>query len=176
MKNKLLAVLVIMICGCSVTSTSDLWHKDIVFQNITVKHDSFRNETSYTTPSLKIENMLINKTWFLRTYKHQESALFTQVYVTISYLDDAWRYLGNATSNGESFPTRSIRQDVTSCNSAMLCNYQEDIIITVSLDKLKSLMNENGVVLFTIKDRFGESLVVDFTSKYVAALAAKLGV
>ena len=164
----------IMLGGCAVTTDFNLRDKEQIYKSIEVKNDKFRNQISYTAPPIKAGNIFNNKTWLLRAFKTGNSLPTTQIYVSIYYTSNNWKYFSDAASNGKVLPSKIISRNVVSCDSTMGCSYREDLVINVDIDKLKTLLDKNGVLFIGIKDRFGENWVIDITSEYLDAFERKL--
>lgn len=173
MKRIIWISIFLIISGCAVKPSFDLRNKDQIASGITVKYDQFRKETWYKAPPIKAGNIYNYKTWFLRGLKKDDGTSFTQVYVRIHYTAENWKFFEDAASNGEVLPTTKISRNVDSCSGSMGCSYTEDLAINISLEKLETLLNENGVLVIGIRDRYGENWIVDMTSEYISAFKSK---
>lgn len=175
-KFALVFLIVLAVNNCAmmaITTDFNLRDKNEIYNKIVVKYDNFRNQIIYIAPAIKIGNIRNNKIWFFRGFKIKGLPAITHIYVAIKYYSNGWKNFKNAASNGEIIPTRIISRHVISCVGHN-CNYREELAISISLNKLKTFLNEYGVVNIGIKDQYGQNWVIDLTNEYILAFEKKL--
>jgi len=167
----------LLLTACSVTQYKpdfDLRDQHVISNKVSIDYDQFTKQKSIRGPIIRTGNILNKKSWFLRSFKRDNSKTpTTQIYVSVYYYGSDWRFLERAATNGEFFKTTKISREVVSCSGGR-CSYREDLAINITIEKLHSLLDDNGVVMFGIKDRYGENWVVDLTKEYIDAFASNL--
>lgn len=176
---KILTLLTAMLClscsGIIIKPNFDIRDKDDIKARVAIKEDKFRKQKTIKGPPIAIGDILgTYKTWFLRAIKNENIPPSVHVYISFMYSNNDWLLFDEAASNGEIFETKVINRDVRSCRSTGGCSYNEDLIFYIPIEKLESLLNEDGVVHFGIRNKFGENWVIDFTREYIDAFSSFL--
>lgn len=172
LKAAALALTLINVTGCTTAPSVDPYNQDQIEANISVRHDQFKGQTWVTGPKTTIGHMFKNHSWFLRGLKRGGRPILTQVYFSIRYSAYEWRFYQGAAANGTLFEVTKIAQRVSACSGGS-CTYTEDLGIAVNIEQLESMLNENGMVLIGVSDRYGNNIVINFTKAHLAAFKNK---
>ena len=138
-------ILPFILTACAVAPPINLNNQEEIKTNTKVVIDSFKNETKYELPSIRVplENSMNNISLNVRPFVFKSGKDKTYFLANDVYYYGKWRFYKEAVdSNGVKLEFKKISSDVVGCRSVMGCELTESVAVILTESYLRSVSNK----------------------------------